>query len=204
MRVLLKGCGLLACGQFEPKQAKKKKCTSAQVNFSGLFCSDQIKLFAGVTASSKCLHWWKTANQIELCNPAATAAGVFEGLFAPPVCIFPFGLLSLFLSLQKSRGSLCLSAKTQVTRQERANEVPCQSKTWLLIWPLQQGTAEREKDHWTCRQLTSRNATAIVIQNPLCGTVDCVVKLLLHLCDLQQTNSCVFCFVFVSRDRKME
>lgn len=136
-----------------------------------------------MSASSKCIHWWKTVNQIKLCNPAATAAGSLKGLFTSPVCIFPFlcyHLLLLFFwaafvfvlaEVKWLSASLPKHRWHSGRLQEKANEVPCRSKTWLLIWPLQEGTAKKEKDHRTCRQLlTSEHATVGWWYTSPCGS----------------------------------
>lgn len=167
-------CGLLVIGKFEPQQTKSKKMLW-EVNFSSRFCSDRMKLLQ-VWVYTRCFHLWKTTSWTKLSNPAHTAAGAPESLFtsslyfslrSSSLCSSCYCSLSLSLScLCPCRSQVALCASLPKHRwhsgclQEKANEVSCQSKIWLLIWPLQQGTAEEEEDQCTCLQLlTSDHVT---------------------------------------------
>lgn len=146
-----------------------------EVNFSSRFCSDRMKLLQ-VWVYTRCFHLWKTTSWTKLSNPAHTAAGAPESLFtsslyfslrSSSLCSSCYCSLSLSLScLCPCRSQVALCASLPKHRwhsgclQEKANEVSCQSKIWLLIWPLQQGTAEEEEDQCTCLQLlTSDHVT---------------------------------------------
>lgn len=157
MRVLFTGCALVS-GQSESFLQKEKKMHN--VNFSRDFSSDQVWVHL-----SNVFTGGKTANQI---NPAATASVSFQGLFTSllflPFHFLCYHLLCLFLSCLcvcpcRSRVALCASLPKHRWHsgrlQEKANEVSWQSKIWLIIWPLQQGTAEKDNDHCTCQLLIS-------------------------------------------------
>lgn len=75
-----------------------------------------------------------------------------------PLLLLCYHLLSLPLCVRPCRSQVALceplcqnTGDAAWNLEEKANEVPCQSQSRLLIWPLQRGPAEKENDHHTCR-----------------------------------------------------
>lgn len=135
VEVLFVGCGLLVCGHLRPKQTKP----TAQSDLS------QCLLFKPESSSCRCEVLQMFTLQKVLLKVCSLLPSPFPFLHLPPLSTE----LSAFVLAEGQWLCACLSGGLQ----GEANEVPRQSRAWLLIWPLQR------TDRHTCRQLLTGEHT---------------------------------------------